>query len=56
MFSTATITEAGDGETALTLSRTTEFDAVFLDYNMPGMNGLAAIKRLAADSAVAAGS
>jgi DNA-binding NtrC family response regulator len=40
------ITEAGDGETALELSRITEFDAVFLDYNMPGMNGLAALKRL----------
>ena len=40
------ITEAGDGETALKLSRITEFDAVFLDYNMPGMNGLAALKRL----------
>ena len=40
------VTEAGDGETALTLSRTTDFDAVFLDYNMPGMNGLAALKRL----------
>ena len=40
------VTEACDGETALTLSRTTEFDAVFLDYNMPGMNGLAALKRL----------
>jgi two-component system, chemotaxis family, chemotaxis protein CheY len=40
------ITEAGDGETALTLARTTDFDAVFLDYNMPGMNGLATMKRL----------
>lgn len=40
------ITEAGDGETALTLSRTTEFDAIFLDYNMPGMDGYAALRRL----------
>ena len=40
------ITEAGDGETALTLSRTSEFDAIFLDYNMPGMDGLATMKRL----------
>ncbi len=40
------ITEAGDGETALTLCRTTEFDAVFLDRNMPGMDGLSTMKRL----------
>lgn len=40
------ITEAGDGETALTLARTSEFDAVFLDYNMPSMNGLATMRRL----------
>jgi DNA-binding NtrC family response regulator len=40
------ITEAGDGETALTLARTTEFDAVFLDRNMPGMDGLSTMKRL----------
>ncbi len=40
------ISEAGDGQTALTLSRTSEFDAVFLDYNMPGMDGLATMKRL----------
>jgi two-component system, chemotaxis family, chemotaxis protein CheY len=40
------ITEAGDGETALTLCRTSEFDAVFLDRNMPGMDGLSTMKRL----------
>jgi DNA-binding NtrC family response regulator len=40
------ITEAGDGETALTLCRTTEFDAVFLDRNMPGMDGVSTMKRL----------
>jgi two-component system, chemotaxis family, chemotaxis protein CheY len=40
------ITEAGDGETALTLCRSTEFDAVFLDRNMPGMDGLSTMKRL----------
>jgi DNA-binding NtrC family response regulator len=33
------ISEAGDGETALALARKAPFDAVFLDYNMPGMNG-----------------
>lgn len=40
------ITEAGDGETALTLCRTTDFDVVFLDRNMPGMDGLSTMKRL----------
>ena len=40
------VAEAGDGETAMALSRTSEFDAVFLDCNMPGMSGLATMKRL----------
>jgi CheY-like chemotaxis protein len=40
------VAEAGDGETALTFARTTPYDAVFLDCNMPGMSGLATIKRL----------
>jgi CheY-like chemotaxis protein len=40
------IAEAGDGETALTLARTTKFDAVFLDRNMPGLDGLGTLKRL----------
>jgi DNA-binding NtrC family response regulator len=41
------IAEAGDGETALTLARNTQFDVVFLDCNMPGMSGVATMKRLA---------
>ena len=40
------VTEAGDGPTALTLCRTSEFDVVFLDQHMPGMSGLATMKRL----------
>jgi DNA-binding response OmpR family regulator len=40
------ITEAADGETALALCQTTEFDAVFLDRNMPGMDGISTLKRL----------
>jgi DNA-binding NtrC family response regulator len=40
------ISEAGDGETAVTLCRGTEFDAVFLDRNMPGMDGLRTIEKL----------
>ena len=41
------IAEAGDGGTALTLARGTQFDVVFLDCNMPGMSGIATMKRLA---------
>ena len=41
------IAEAGNGETALTLARGTQFDVVFLDCNMPGMSGIATMKRLA---------
>jgi DNA-binding NtrC family response regulator len=40
------ISEAGDGETALTLSRASQFDAVFLDCNMPGISGLDTMKWL----------
>lgn len=40
------LTEAGNGETAVTLCRSTEFDAVFLDRNMPGMDGVNTMKRL----------
>jgi two-component system chemotaxis response regulator CheY len=41
------ITEAGDGETALGLCRSSQFDVIFLDCNMPGLSGLATMKRLA---------
>jgi len=40
------VTEAGSGETALVLSRSTQFDVVFLDRNMPGLSGLNTLKRL----------
>lgn len=40
------VAEAGDGEEALALARMSPFDAVFLDCNMPGLSGLATIKRL----------
>jgi len=39
------IDEAADGEAALTLARITRYDAVFLDCNMPGINGIATMKR-----------
>jgi CheY-like chemotaxis protein len=34
------VSEAAEGATALTLAREREFEIVFLDYNMPGLNGL----------------
>jgi DNA-binding NtrC family response regulator len=40
------IEEAADGETALALCRTTPFDVVFLDCNMPGLGGLNTLKWL----------
>jgi len=42
------ISEAAGGEAALALCRATQFDAVFLDRNMPGMDGLATLKQLKA--------
>jgi two-component system chemotaxis response regulator CheY len=38
------ITEAADGEQALALGRSSLFDVVFLDRNMPGMGGLNTLK------------
>ncbi|MGH6674170.1 MAG: response regulator [Xanthobacteraceae bacterium] len=40
------ITEAAGGEAALMLCRSTEFDAIFLDRNMPGIDGISTMKRL----------
>jgi DNA-binding NtrC family response regulator len=40
------ITEAGNGEAALAFCRTGHFDVVFLDCNMPGLSGIATMKRL----------
>jgi DNA-binding NtrC family response regulator len=40
------ITEAGDGDTTLALCRSSHFDVVFLDCNMPGMSGLNVLKHL----------
>lgn len=39
------IDEAPDGEGALALARITHYDAVFLDCNMPGLSGIATMKR-----------
>jgi DNA-binding NtrC family response regulator len=40
------ITEAGDGQTALMLARTSEFDVAFVDSNMPGIDGVSTMKQL----------
>ncbi len=39
------IDEAADGEGALALARITRYDAIFLDCNMPGLSGIATMKR-----------
>jgi DNA-binding NtrC family response regulator len=41
------ITEAADGEAALACCQSGQFDVVFLDCNMPGLSGIATMKRLA---------
>jgi CheY-like chemotaxis protein len=39
-------TEAGDGKTALAECRGGEFDVIFLDCNMPGLDGLETFERI----------
>ncbi len=38
----ADVTEAADAEAALDLSERSSYDVAFLDYNMPGVDGLSA--------------
>jgi CheY-like chemotaxis protein len=40
------VTEAGDGQTALALCEHGGFDVIFLDCNMPGLDGLETLARL----------
>ncbi|WP_394129220.1 response regulator [Shewanella maritima] len=42
------VTEAADGEQALSLAQQTEFDLVISDINMPVMDGITLIKHLRA--------
>ncbi|HEX5342448.1 MAG TPA: CHASE domain-containing protein [Duganella sp.] len=46
---------AGSGDQALTLmrSRTARYDAVLVDWDMPGMSGLATMQAIRADAAIA---
>lgn len=48
------IREAGDGESALAAARERVPDVVFLDLSMPGMDGLAVLRRLKADERTSA--
>ncbi|MCW2248635.1 CheY-like chemotaxis protein [Azospirillum fermentarium] len=53
---TAEVTEAADAETALELSERSCYDTVFMDYNMPGVDGLSAaavIRARQPDAAIA---
>ncbi|MCU0760389.1 MAG: chemotaxis response regulator CheY [Steroidobacteraceae bacterium] len=47
------VSEADDGNTALPMLRTGNFDFLITDWNMPGMAGLDLLKHVRADAALA---
>ncbi len=48
-FSNPLIQEADDGESALALMRTTAFDIVVTDWNMPNMTGMDLLRAIRAE-------
>ena len=47
------ITEADDGETALPLLQSQDFDFLVTDWNMPGMSGIELLRAVRADAKLA---
>ncbi len=40
------VDEAGDGKTAITMATTTNYDLIFMDIQMPGLNGLETTRKI----------
>ena len=45
--------EADDGQTALPMIKSSDFDFIVTDWNMPGMQGIDLLKAIRADAALA---
>lgn len=51
---TAEVEEASDGEEALRMLGEKAFDLVLMDWNMPALSGIDALKRIKSDAAIKA--
>ncbi len=51
-FSNPLIQEADDGDNALTMLRSTPFDLVVTDWNMPNMTGIELLRAIRAEPAI----